>query len=147
MIYLDTSFVAPYYLNEASSEAVARTLTAVPGGQLAVSDWTLAEFASLLARRVRLGELDQETAEATMRLFAEDAREAMYILEPVRADFTLARELLLRSSAFGLRTPDALHLAVASNHHLSLYSLDRKLLGAAQAFGLSATDAGTLGGA
>lgn len=145
MIYLDTSFIAPYYLNEASSEAVATTLDTIPTGQLAVSDWTLAEFASMLARRVRLEELAQQNAEETMRLFAQDAQETMLILEPVRADFTLARDLLLKNPDLGLRTPDALHLALAGNHQLSLYTLDKTLLRAARTLGLEADDAEILG--
>lgn len=141
MIYLDTSFIVPYYLNEASSEAVAATLQATSAGQLAVSDWTLAEFASMLARRVRMKDIVQQHAEDTMRLFAQDAQDAMLVIEPVRADFTLARNLLLKVPDLGLRTPDALHLAIAVNRGLALYTLDRTLFDAAAALGFDATDA------
>jgi uncharacterized protein len=145
VVYLDTSFITPYYLNEASSEAVAQVLEAIPAGQLATSDWTLVEFASMLARRVRQGDLDQPSAEETMRLFVDDAQAALVILEPVRADFTLARRLVLATPKLGLRAPDALHLALSANYGLSLHTLDRKLTQAAHSLGLNATDAGILG--
>jgi uncharacterized protein len=141
LIYLDTSFIAPYYVQEPSSEDVATVLGNLPPGQLAMSDWTGTEFASLLARRVRMAELGLEMARTIMTAFKEDAR-AFQLLEPSRDDFTLASNLLLQDPSLGLRSPDALHLAVAYNRHLELYSLDRKLIQAAQAFGIQATDAG-----
>ena len=143
MNYLDISFVTPYYLNESSSEAVASALDALPTGQLVVSDWTLAEFASVLARHVRMQALSQQSVETTLRLFVQDAHTAMRLVEPVRRDFTLARGMLMRP-ALGLRTPDALHLAIAANRNLTLYTLDKTLVRAAQAYGVTATSAGIL---
>jgi predicted nucleic acid-binding protein len=143
VVYFDTSFIAPNYLNEVSSEAVASFLD-VPPGQFAISDWTLAEFASLLARLVRTQSLPRQEALDTMRLFEQDARDAMLVIEPVRADFTLARELLLREPGVGLRTPDALHLAIAGNRKLMLHTLDSGLLNAAKVHGVFATNADIL---
>jgi predicted nucleic acid-binding protein len=143
VVYFDTSFIAPNYLNEASSEAIGSFLD-VPAEQFAVSDWTLAEFASLLARLVRMRSLPRKEALETMRLFEQDARDSMLVIEPVRADFTLARELLLREARVGLRTPDALHLAIAGNRRLLLHTLDSGLLNAAKVLGVSATNANIL---
>lgn len=143
MNYLDTSFIAPYYLNEESSADVHEVLQAATV-QLAVSDWTLAEFASLLARLVRMRELERSSADEAMGLFDQDARVSMVVIEPVRADFDLARDLLLREPDLGLRTPDALHLSIAGNRRLVLHALDRTLLKAADTLGISATDAGII---
>lgn len=57
MIYVDTSFIAPFYIQEATSETVEEILLNLPTQELAISDWTVVEFASLLSRRVRMGEL------------------------------------------------------------------------------------------
>lgn len=59
--------------------------------------------------------------------------------------YDLAAELLLRRPASGLRTNDALHLAVAADHGETLMTLDRRLLHAAHTLGLDASDAGLLG--
>ena len=62
MRYFDTSFLVPLILPEATSEHVSGFLEALEGDDLAVSHWTRVEFASLLAREVRMGGLDIGTA-------------------------------------------------------------------------------------
>lgn|GEM_PF-2562872 len=47
MIYVDTSFIAPCYIQEATSEAVEEILLNLLTQELAISDWTVVEFASL----------------------------------------------------------------------------------------------------
>jgi len=46
--YIDTSFLAPYYLPEAASETVERKLRSLPEGSLVISPLVRVEFASLL---------------------------------------------------------------------------------------------------
>lgn len=145
MFYFDTSFIVPYYVNEASSDAVAALLSGVPAGQLVVSEWTRVEFASQLARRVRMGELDTQLANTIMTAFEQDLKSAFHVLELEQQDYTQASRLLLVDPALGLRGPDALHLALASRYQTPLYTLDVKLIQAAAALDLSATDAGVLG--
>lgn len=55
MHYFDTSFLVPLILSEASSEPVSAFVESLAGEDLAVSHWTRLEFASLLAREVRMG--------------------------------------------------------------------------------------------
>ena len=50
MRYFDTGFLVPLVLPEATSGPVAGFFEDLPGDDLAVSDWTRVEFASLLAR-------------------------------------------------------------------------------------------------
>jgi uncharacterized protein len=47
LIYVDTSFIAPFYIQEATSETVEEILLNLPTQELAISDWTVVEFASL----------------------------------------------------------------------------------------------------
>ena len=77
-----------------------------------------------------------------MQHFDEDTQKAFRLYTPSAADFTLAQELLLETPASGLRGADALHLAAAKTQRLHLYTLDKPLLRAAEAFGVSASDAG-----
>jgi predicted nucleic acid-binding protein len=65
-------------------------------------------------------------------------------LLPTGADFDLARRFL-RNYETGLRSGDALHLAIASNHGAeAIYSLDRGLLRAGRHLGLPVESAGRL---
>ncbi len=52
-IYLDTSFIVPRFIKEATSAAVVTKLQAVSTEELTISLWTKAEFSSVLARRVQ----------------------------------------------------------------------------------------------
>jgi predicted nucleic acid-binding protein len=54
------------------------------------------------------------------------------MVEPRGDDFLLARAWVQKLSKSGLRAADALHLAVAHRHGLTLVSADRTLVTAAQ---------------
>ncbi|MDE0241830.1 MAG: type II toxin-antitoxin system VapC family toxin, partial [bacterium] len=58
----DTSFLVPLILPEAASEPVATILEDVPAEDLTAGHWTRVEFASLLAREVRMGNPDVTAA-------------------------------------------------------------------------------------
>lgn len=128
MLYLDTSFVAPLFLPEESSAAVVACVQGLPADELAVSNWTLVEFSSILARKVRMNELNAEQA-ADADSSLEAAIGAAFILFlPNGDDFSVARRFVQRLET-SLRAPDALHLAIAANRGAkTIYSLDRKLI-------------------
>ena len=71
MIYLDTSFVLPLFISEATSEQVAARLQQISADELALSLWTKTEFASALARRVRMGEISPATANEAITRFVQ----------------------------------------------------------------------------
>ena len=64
--YIDTSFLAPYYLPEVASAAVESKLRSLPEGSLLISPLVRAEFASLLSRKVRVREMDETDARRAM---------------------------------------------------------------------------------
>jgi len=140
--YLDTSFIVPLYLREATSERVEAFLRTEPPGSLVVSRWVKVEFASTLARNVRMKLQLARNARMLMQHFDEDTQATFQLYTPSAADFTLAKELLLEAPMLGLRGADALHLAAAKTQRLHLYTLDQPLLRAAEALGVSASDAG-----
>lgn len=139
--YLDTSFLAPFYLPESTSSYIEAFLGRASLGALAISYWTNVEFASLLARDVRMGNMQVETALRVQERFLQDA-EFYRVLSPVSEDFQEAMRLLLPRTDLGLRGPDALHLAIAKRRGLVLYTLDKPLLRAAEALSVPASDAG-----
>lgn len=139
MLYFDTSFLVPLILPEATSEPIAEFFKDLPADDLTVSDWTRAEFASLLAREVRMGNLDAAAARKAGSRFEAMVEESFVVLLPSRDDFDRAREWLMHFDT-GLRAGDALHLAVASNRGAdAIYSLDKLMVAAGQALGTPAS--------
>lgn len=136
MFYFDTSVLTPLVLEEATSDAVERLMATLPAGTLAISHWTLVEFASLLARERRKGGLNPQTARDVNADFETIVAELFIVLLPTARDYTLARQYL-GSYDSGLRAGDALHLAIAQNHHAeTFYSFDKTLLRAGPALGV-----------
>ena len=139
MLYFDTSFLVPLILPEATSELIAEFFEDLPADDLTVSDWTRVEFASLLSREVRMGNLDAAAARKAGSRFEAMVEESFVVLLPSRDDFDRAREWLMHFDT-GLRAGDALHLAVASNRGAdAVYSLDKLMVAAGQALGTSAS--------
>ena len=143
MRYFDTSFLVPLILSEVTSEPVSNFVDALPADELAVSDWTRVEYASLLAREVRLGGLDAGAAREAASRFDTLIKDSFHVLLPDRADFDRAREWLGHFET-GLRAGDALHLAIAGNRGAkAIYSLDKLMISAGRMLGLP-TSAGTV---
>ena len=130
MLYFDTSFLVPLIVPEATSEKVAAFLRGQPADEFTVSHWTRVEFASLIAREVRIGGLDARAAARADARFEAMLEESFSILLPSADEFALAKGYLGRFET-GLRAGDALHLAIASNHRAAaIYTLDKTWLGA-----------------
>jgi predicted nucleic acid-binding protein len=125
MIYLDTSFVAPLVIAEESSEAIEATIMKVKPGELATGLWTQIELASLVARKLRMGELSATDADAVRRECKKILDESFKMLLPTAADFATATTFL-EIPKTGLRAGDAMHLAIAANHGArKIWSLDQ----------------------
>ena len=138
MVYLDTSFIAPLFISEDTSDAVEDHLRHIDG-TLVTSDWTRVEFASLLARRVRMKELNVAQADAIREVFDATLLSSFEIWVISSADCAVAIQLL-RDPATGLRAGDALHLGVIHNHHRPhLLSLDQSMVKAARTLSFQAS--------
>ena len=132
MNYLDTSFLTPLFREEPVSGRVGRFLAGQPPGSLAISQWTRVEFASVMARDVRMQSIDDAMARRLINEFDTLAAESLHVLIPAAADFDLAQTFIVEFST-RLRGPDALHLAIARNNDVdSILTLDDGLLFAAR---------------
>ena len=136
MVYLDTSFVAPLVMAEGTSDAIEALVVKLKPGELTTSMWTGVEFASLVARKVRMGELEATQADAVRYEFARMLRDSFEIILPIAADFATA-SAYLATPRIGLRAGDALHLAIAANHGArKVLTLDRAFIEAGRALKL-----------
>jgi hypothetical protein len=128
--YLDICFITPMLLNEATSEAVERYVVRAAAGSLCISQWTRVEFASVVAREVRMKKLNARQGAAVLAEFDKLVQESLLVLVPAVDDYDLAREYLEKFST-GLRGGDALHLAIAANHGaIKILTLDEGMLAA-----------------
>lgn len=132
MLYFDTSFLAPLILEEATSARIEAFFAKLPAGALYVSHWTRVEFASLIAREVRMGGLAESDALLAIAQFDELVADSFQVVAPGVADYELAKAYI-QHFATKLRAGDALHLAIAANNGAkTLYTLDDGLLNAAK---------------
>lgn len=123
--YLDTSSLIPLFFAEPASCAVREHLR--KGPRIALSRWTLAEFASATAFKIRTGQTNEATArQALAKLHALVAGGELPVAEVVTADFERAAQLCT-AHASGLRTPDALHAAIAARLKQPILTCDHGL--------------------
>ena len=92
MIYLDTSFLAPLFREEATSTKVAAFLARQSVGTLVVSKWASVEFASLVSRDARMGALTVAQGRKLIAEFDAMVADALLVLTPTANDFTLAQQ-------------------------------------------------------
>jgi predicted nucleic acid-binding protein len=128
--YLDTSFLTPILLNESTSAAIEQYVHRIDAGKLCISHWTKIEFASVVAREVRMKKFGATQGSAVLAEFDVLVGESMVVWTPTADDYNLAREYLEIFST-GLRCGDALHLAIAANHQVSkILTLDEGMISA-----------------
>ncbi|HHJ39410.1 MAG: hypothetical protein AXA67_08835 [Methylothermaceae bacteria B42] len=136
MWYFDTSALIPYYRPEPLSDAVQACLLEAEA-PVSISLLTETEFASVLARLVRMNELSVSEASIIQAAFQEDIHRGCYqVLDLQREHYQLARDWLL-SHDTALRTLDALHLAVAALTGSKLITADKILAKAANRFSIA----------
>lgn len=136
MLYFDTSFIVPYILPEATSNRIQQFFAGHQSQELAISHWTRVEFASMLAREVRIGGWTEQAARDADMRFESATAQSFVVLLPDRDDFNLCKRTLQRYDT-GLRAGDALHLAIANNRNArTFYTLDKTLLRAGRLLGL-----------
>lgn len=134
-VYLDASVIVPFFTKDFFSDR-ARTFLLDRSPLVMVGDFAGAEFVSVLARRVRTGELTPELARlATLNFDSWTARYAMRV-EMSPTDIRTA-DAILRRFDLPLRAPDAIHIAVSQRLGAELATFDEKLIACAHSIGLS----------
>jgi len=137
IVYFDTSALAKWYLNEPRSDAVERYIQ--EHGPAAISDLTVVEMRSLLARRRREQNIDATTEARVFARLQEDIRQGFLVCYPLPNELAAAAVNLISSLPHvPLRTLDALHLSIAKEiDAATLVTADRVMVAGAEAMGLS----------
>jgi len=109
--YLDTNVIVAILTPEPFSDRAEPFARANPDSLL-VSDFAAAEFASVIARRVRTQELPLDEAHGALTVFDLWRSRSARTIETTAPDVATA-ETYLRRLDLTLLTPDALHIAIA----------------------------------
>jgi predicted nucleic acid-binding protein len=135
-IYVDSSALAKLYVPEAESERLDRFLQG--RRDLMISELSVTEVLSAVARRRREGALDVEQAREIRDALLSDAVSGSFRrLDLSPAIHRQAERILLSAESVPLRTLDALHIALAlSADASSVITFDDRLAEAAGLYGL-----------
>jgi uncharacterized protein len=134
-LYLDASILVALFVIDPGSARAAAFLSAHPTIVI-VSDFGAAEFSSAVSRRVRMGDLTQEDGQLAF-LHLDTWMSRLAQREEITAADVGAADRILRRLDVNLRTPDALHVAVARRLGATLATLDRQMAAAARALGVA----------
>jgi uncharacterized protein len=136
MIYVDTSALVPVFIREPKSEAVVEWIES-SGERLAISEWSLVEFASAAAIKVRTGQTVASLAKQSTARLHEFVQKHCTVAVPGREEFRRAAELAA-DGALKLRAGEALHIAIAASLSVQgILCLDDTMTEGARSLGMN----------
>jgi len=130
-VYLDSCVLLSLFLGDNGFDASETWLLSRDGTELWISHWVLLEFAGVVAKCVRRGQLTAERAQWIESEFECFRQERLRLLEPRGSDFLQARQWLQQSQDLPLRSGDALHIALCQRLKSCLVSFDQAMCAAA----------------
>lgn len=111
-VYIDTSALAKWYVNEANSEAFAEWIQ--QQDDACISSLTVTEMRCLLARRQRAGDFSGDLEQEIFAAFSDDIQLGHIFLRPLQDEHAaMATRLIDQLPQIPLRTLDAMHLSIA----------------------------------
>ena len=137
-MYLDSAYVAKYYVNEPDAAAVRKLIR--KGLNIRSSSWAIAEVTCVFHRHVREGSLTVSQGRELIDTFRSHVESELWELIPVTDSLLRRTATLIRglSRNVPLRPGDAIHLATAIDAGESeIWTSDRHLLAAATSLGLA----------
>jgi uncharacterized protein len=134
--YFDTSALLPYYRNESNSLAIQKFLIDIDPPVL-ISRLTRVEFASAIARWVRMTELNEAEAGLIENAFTNDIKSGLLLAQSLSPSHFNQAEKWISSKRTRLRTLDALHLACSGSSEAEMITCDKILHQSAKQLGIS----------
>jgi uncharacterized protein len=136
MVYVDTSALVPLFIREPNSDAVLDWLES-SGERVAISEWTLVEFASATAIKRRSAQATANLVKRASKRMYEFAQQHCTVAIPGREDFRRAA-VLASDHRLKLRAGDALHLAIAESLNAAvILCLDQVMIESAKSLGMN----------
>lgn len=137
-MYIDTSCLAAYYLPEDSSDHVQHIIRS--SEDISISYLTKIEMLSAIRKKQRMDELSAEDGSKAYKLFKGHIRNRLYDVVEISPSVFRESEFILQKSNEPLRTLDSIHLGVAYEYKMELFTFDNILLSAAKEFKIKAFD-------
>lgn len=134
-IYFDASVLVALFVIDPSSARAEAFLSAYPE-IFVVSDFGAAEFSSAVARRVRTRDLTRDDGRLAFSNFDSWVARSADRQETTTADIAAADRILRRLDV-NLRTPDAIHIAIAQRLDATLVTFDQRMAASARALGMA----------
>lgn len=136
-MYLDSAYLAKFYVNERDSREVRRAIGSAHS--FVSSIWAIAEVTCVFHRHVREGSITPSQANTLVHRFLSHIEDGTWRVVPVTE--RLLRRVSLSVAGLPaevyLRAGDAVHLTTAADEGESeIWTNDRHLLAAAPHFGL-----------
>lgn len=138
-LYLDTSVIVALFTVDASNaraDAALRNAADV----IVISNFAATEFASAVARKLRVGTVTASEARTAFTNFDTWVAAAAQSVDVTASDIADAQAFLRRLD-LTLRTADAIHIAAARRLDAALLTFDNKMATCAKAIGCKATTA------
>lgn len=129
-MYIDTSCLGSYYIEESHTQKVQSIL--LKDESPIVSTLTEVEFHSMLNKKLRLNQLTAGQQKRVVDKFNEHLRAGLFEMLPLSETVFHTARWVLSKSEQPLRTLDSLHLAFSITNRLTLFSTDKVLLDAAR---------------
>lgn len=145
-MYLDSAYIAKYYVNERDANAVRKLIARAP--YVCSSAWALTEVTCVFHRHVREEFLTVAQGRELASLFIKHAEAGLWNLAPITDALIRRTVALIRRlpANVPLRAGDAIHLATALDAgETEIWTNDRHLLAAAAHAGLDGRTAAGLG--
>lgn len=134
-VYLDASVLVSFFTADALSDSADRFLRSGVG-EVVVSDFAAAEFASAVSRLVRMKRLKPDDAREVLEDFDTWVERAAAMAEIASEDIAAAARYLRRLD-LTLRTPDAVNIAIAHRISATLATFDAPMADSARALGVA----------
>jgi uncharacterized protein len=136
MFYLDASLIITFLTREPAQARVSNWLADRKNGTLFISPWVSTEVSSSLSIKVRSGDLTPEKRAIARNAYAYMGKQNLEIKTILDSHCETAAGFCDHAT-IGLRSGDALHLAIASDHGLTVATLDQQLAAAGPHFGVA----------
>jgi len=128
-MYVDTCCLGSYYMEEVHTEKVQSILLSVKSP--VISLLTEVEFHSMLNKKQRMNQINDDQLKLIINMFNEHLRAALFEIIPFTDSVWHTARWVLSKTELPIRTLDSLHLAFAITNRLTLFSSDKVLLDAA----------------